>query len=626
MSEDTGLSFPQRLLFIANDFPNPYEPSKGVFNGQMVRALAGRCDVQVVAPVSWLTQLRARLPGASSRRPVQFNEGVAIHYPRYYYTPKSLRRFYGTFLWWSLRKTIRRLLAESPPDAVIGYWAHPDGEVAVRAARQAGVPAVIMVGGSDVLLLTKQRRRRRCILRVLNEADRVVAVSRHLKTKLLELGVAPDKVQVVSRGVDEAIFRPGDRALARRELGIAIDQRVLLWVGRMVPVKGLDILLGACRRLQAQGTEFQLFLIGDGPLRAALAAQCEALGLGDCVRFVGPLEHSRLAEWYRAANVTVLPSRSEGVPNVLRESLACGTPFVASRVGGIPEIANEQNSRLVEPDDQAALADAIGEMLDRADRVGSLANASPSWNESARQLLEMIADVRSDHTGSSWLAEVSAAPPAFWRRWTKGALGALLPRRLFLTHGPARSRAVCLTFDDGPHPEHTPRLLDVLHQQRIQATFFVVGRQAERYPDLVRRMAAEGHAIGHHSYTHTLPQATSARHLGEEVRRTCELLERLLGRPSCLFRPPHGHVTIAKLWRLWQSKQTVVLWNRDPRDYACPSALLLNRWFGHQPLQSGDLVLLHDNRAHAATILPQLADSVRRRGMSFATIPEWISC
>jgi glycosyltransferase involved in cell wall biosynthesis/peptidoglycan/xylan/chitin deacetylase (PgdA/CDA1 family) len=619
------LSLPKRLLFIANDFPNPYEPTKGVFNGQMVRALAEGCAVQAVAPVSWVSDLAARWRGRSSAAGLRFNDGVIVHHPRYYYTPKSLRRFYGTFLWWSLRKTIQRILAESPPDAVVGYWAHPDGEVAVRAARQAGVPALIMVGGSDVLLLTQQPTRRRCILQVLNKADAVVAVSQHLKNKLIELGVAADKVQVVCRGVDEAIFHPGDRALARQKLGIPIDQRVLLWVGRMVPVKGLDVLLTACGRLHSQGTHFQLFLIGDGPLRGVLAAQCQELGLGDSVKFVGPLEHSRLADWYRAADVTVLPSRSEGVPNVLRESLACGTPFVASRVGGIPEIANDQNSRLVRPDDPIQLADAIAGMLDHADRL-SFVKASLSWKQSASDLLEVITALRRDHAVSSWSADAATTRPAFWKRWTKAALATLLPRRLFLTQGPAHSGAVCLTFDDGPHPQHTPRLLDVLHQQRIQATFFVVGRQAERHPDLVRRMAAEGHVVGHHSYTHTLPRDTSARHLGDEVRRTCDLLARLLGRRSCLFRPPHGRLSPAKLWRLWQANQTVVLWNRDPRDYACPSPALLSRWFERQPLQSGDLVLLHDNRAHAAAILPELSESVRRRGMSFATIPEWISC
>jgi peptidoglycan/xylan/chitin deacetylase (PgdA/CDA1 family)/glycosyltransferase involved in cell wall biosynthesis len=618
------LSFPKRLLFIANDFPNPYEPTKGVFNAHMIRALAERCAVQAVAPVSWVSDLRARRNGRSCAPGVRVNEGVAVHHPRYYYTPKSLRRFYGTFLWWSLRKTIQRILAEAPPDAVLGYWAHPDGEVAVRAARQAGVPALIMVGGSDVLLLTQQPTRRRCIVRVLNEADAVVAVSQHLKDKLIELGVAPDKVQVVCRGVDETIFYPGDRALARRELGILVDQRVLLWVGRMVPVKGLDILLAACGRLQAEGTEFQLFLIGDGPLRTALAAQCQKLGLRDSVKFVGPLEHHRLADWYRAANVTVLPSRSEGVPNVLRESLACGTPFVASRVGGIPEIANGQNSRLVPPDDPAQLADAIAGMLDRADR-SSFAKASLRWQQSAKELLEVIAALRRDRVGSSWSAGLATTRPAFWKRWTKAALTTLLPRRLFLSQGPARSGAVCLTFDDGPHPEHTPQLLDVLKREDVRATFFVVGTQAASHPELVRRIVAEGHAIGNHTYSHAEPRQTSAGSLLAEVQRTRDLLRELLGAAPTLFRPPHGKLSALKLWRLWRAGQTVVLWNVDPKDFARRDGEEIRTWFKSRPLHAGDVVLMHDNRPHAAAVIPDLVRDARARGLAFTTLEGCLS-
>lgn len=618
------MSSPKRLLLIANDFPNPYEPTKGVFNERMARALAADHEIRVLAPVSWVDEVSARLRGQAVARCVRPRHGVSIRYPRYYYTPRLLRRFYATFLWWSLRKTVRHLLAKRPPDAVLGYWAHPDGAVALRAAREAGVPGVIIVGGSDVLLLTRSNGRRRCILRVLNEADAVVAVSRHLKGKLIELGIPAAKVHVVLRGVDDAVFCPGDRGAARRKLGISENQRVLLWVGRMVPVKGVDVLLTACGRLHLQGFRFALYLIGEGPSQSALQAQTRALGLAEDVKFLGAVDHERLADWYRAANLTVLPSRSEGVPNVLRESLACGTPFVASRVGGIPEIANAANSRLVEPDNPERLADAIREALVSGDLGCPVSSDSATWAQSAAKLLEVIASV-SQGRPHDWAAEV-AARPILWKRWTKQLLTRFLPRRLLLTHGPAHSGAVCLTFDDGPHPEHTPRLLEVLHEQRIKATFFVVGRQAARYPELIRRMAAEGHTVGHHSYTHTRPQCTSAGRLGDEVRRTSELLGCLLGRPPQLFRPPFGQLTAAKLWRLWRARQTVVLWNRDPKDYACPATEVLAQWFRQHPLRSGDLVLLHDDRAHAAAVLPEVADSVRARGLSFGTIAEWLPC
>jgi glycosyltransferase involved in cell wall biosynthesis len=348
-----------RILFITNVFPNPYEPTKGVFNREMVRALAGRHELAVVAPISWAVEWHGRrrsgdLLGRDRRTGVG---QVEVYHPRFYYTPKVFRGRYGWFYWRSVAGVVRRLLRAGRFDAVVGYWAHPDGEAAVRAARIAGAPAVVMVGGSDVLLLTADRTRRRRVSDVLSQADAVVTLSRDLAEKVAELGADPGKVTVMARGVDVEKFSPGDRDEARRRLGIPLGTRALLWVGRMVPVKGLDVLLEALESLRDQGCH--LYLIGDGPLRGGLEARSGSRGLSGCVSFVGPVEHDRLADWYRAADLTILPSHSEGIPNVLRESLACGTPFVASRVGGVSELADGGGGRLVEPGDARALADAI---------------------------------------------------------------------------------------------------------------------------------------------------------------------------------------------------------------------------------------------------------------------------
>jgi teichuronic acid biosynthesis glycosyltransferase TuaC len=260
---------------------------------------------------------------------------------------------------------------------MLGYWAHPDGEAAIRAARLIDVPAVVMVGGSDVLLLPGDPVRRRCIQRVLREADAVVAVSHDLREKVIALGVDPDAVHVVPRGVDHTRFSPGNREQARRRLQLPMDRPLLLWVGRMVPVKGLDVLIAACKCIAGHGTAFHMCLVGDGPLRPSLEQRCQAAGLAECVTFVGPVGQNDLPDWYRSADVTVLPSRSEGIPNVLRESLASGTPFVASRVGGIPEIAHLGVSCLVPAGDAEKLADALELYLTRTLPIAANTIAAP---------------------------------------------------------------------------------------------------------------------------------------------------------------------------------------------------------------------------------------------------------
>lgn len=366
-----------RILFLTNIFPSPEHLLKGTFNLEMVKGLAEQHDIAVVCPVSWLDSRRRSHSEALAAAATE-TKHVATHFPRYYYTPKMCRRFYGSFMWWSLRSTLDRIVRDNPPDIVLSYWAHPDGAVALRLARSLGVPGVVMVGGSDVLLFTRNRTRRRLILRALDAADGVITVSEDLKTRIVGHGIAADKVTVVPRGVNLERFRPGDRLEARRRLGVSADTTAILWVGRMVPVKGLDVLVSACALLKHCQVDFRLFLLGTGPEQKKLQKQVERNQLENCVSFVGPVLHGELPDWYRAADLTVLPSHSEGTPNVLLESIACGTPFVGSDVGGVPAIATPGLDRLVPPGNEEALADAIAECLRRPrNQIGEQRRFSP---------------------------------------------------------------------------------------------------------------------------------------------------------------------------------------------------------------------------------------------------------
>jgi peptidoglycan/xylan/chitin deacetylase (PgdA/CDA1 family) len=193
-----------------------------------------------------------------------------------------------------------------------------------------------------------------------------------------------------------------------------------------------------------------------------------------------------------------------------------------------------------------------------------------------------------------------------------------------MVSGPPDAAAVCLTFDDGPDPQHTPHLLDVLAEEGVRATFFMVGRSVERYPEIVRRVLDETHEIGGHSFTHGDPRATSARELTAEVDRTEELFQKIAGRPSRLFRPPHGKLTPGKLLRLWARGQSIVLWNVDPKDFECRSSGELRERLNGTTWRGGDVILLHDTVPHAAQVLPDMIRSVRARGLGFSTATEWV--
>ena len=225
------------------------------------------------------------------------------------------------------------------------------------------------------------------------------------------------------------------------------------------------------------------------------------------------------------------------------------------------------------------------------------------------------------------LSERSAGGEGFGanalRQAIKRAMLQTIPPRLFIGSGPPDSDGVCLTFDDGPHPEHTPVLLDRLEELRIVATFFVVGERAAKHPDLVRRMVDEGHSVGHHSYTHGAPERTSALELTAEIRRSMRLLEQITGEVPTLFRPPIGKLSPLKLAALWAHRQAVVLWSADPRDFLPDNADGVRRFFEENPPRGGEIVLLHDVQPNAVQVLPELVRESHGRGLRFTTADEW---
>jgi glycosyltransferase involved in cell wall biosynthesis len=224
----------------------------------------------------------------------------------------------------------------------------------------------------------------------LKAAAGVVAVSQDLVEHVLKLGVDAQKVRLIYNGVDSTVFRPGSKDEARDQLEVAGDVPLLLFVGNLFPVKGPDVLLSAFATLIAEGVSARLAVIGQGHLRGMLERQSVDLGIEKQTTFIGPLPQEQLARWYRAADLLVLPSRSEGVPNVLLEASACGCPWVASNVGGVPEIAHFGHSRLVPPENPAELARGISDMLGR---TKNSAVSPRSWDAAVNELEELLLTV-----------------------------------------------------------------------------------------------------------------------------------------------------------------------------------------------------------------------------------------
>ena len=383
-----------RILVLTSIFPNLFEPQRATYNRNQIRILGEMHSVRVIAPIAWSEEFRARRAGKASLpadRQVVL-DGMTVDHPRVYHASGLLRDWYGRFYYWSVRNEFRRLCREFKPTIIYTPWIYPDGWAAVKLARLAGLPVVLKALGSDVLLLNQHPGRRAGTVDALKSANGLVAVSRDLAEKAIALGANPDRVRVIYCGVERDLFLPGSKTDARLALGFRGAAAQLLFVGNLVSVKGIDLLLKACAGLKSQGLDFQLNIVGEGPLQESLESLGKTLGISDRIRWRGSIPQIQLPNWYRAADLLVLPSRSEGVPNVLLEASGCNTPWVATSVGGIPEIAHLGINRIVPPDSVENLAAAILTSLATPAPMGMPPRAIEAGVEETSEFLTEIAD------------------------------------------------------------------------------------------------------------------------------------------------------------------------------------------------------------------------------------------
>lgn len=368
-----------KILALTTLYPSPWLPHRASFNRQQFAALAAEHQVHVIAPVSWTDQLRSRAASRSSH--FMLRDGMTVEHPRFYFTPGCLRSRHARFYEQSVRSAFDRAVDTMQPDVVLAAWAYPDVSAAVELCGRAGLPLVAKVHGSDVLLPKAGSVRAIQTADALGAASAVVAVSRQLADAVDEMGVPSNRAHIVYNGIDSNLFNPGDRLPPLEHF----DKARLLFAGNFVPVKGLDVLIDAAAILRQRGLRFGLDLVGQGPLRKQLEQRIAQLGLRDHVQLCGPQPHHVLAETYRNADLFVLPSRSEGIPNVLLEAVACGMTAVATRVGGVPEILDDRF--LVPPDNAGALATAIEARI-REPEVPLV--PTRSWRDSARALADVL--------------------------------------------------------------------------------------------------------------------------------------------------------------------------------------------------------------------------------------------
>ena len=190
-----------------------------------------------------------------------------------------------------------------------------------------------------------------------------------------------------------------------------------------------------------------------------------------------------------------------------------------------------------------------------------------------------------------------------------------------MIHGNLKGKEIALTFDDGPHPAYTPAILEILRREHIPATFFLVGSQAEKYPELVRAELAAGHSVANHTYHHVSLPKIPQLFVADEIKACGDVLKAVTGKPPRLFRPPGGEYNRSVAEAAAALGYTMVLWTDDPGDYASPGEdVILQRTL--DKASDGGIILIHDGIQQTINVLPQMIETLKKQGYRFVTIDE----
>ena len=330
-----------KLLTVTNLYPGEDLPHHGLFVEERLRHLAAyeSVDAEVIA-------LR---PGAGGGVRKETRHGIDVHYVAVPTLP-VVTNWIDPLLWANTVKPLVKEIVDRSSDRVVldGHFLYPDGVAVTLVAKQLGLPVVLTARGSDVNVKCRNAVMRRWVKWAARNSAAIITVSQALKKKLIEIGVQESKVTSLRNGVDLEKFSPRSEDLAKNT---SIDETFsLLSVGHLLQDKGHHLVIDALIDVK----DARLTIVGKGPDEAALRRQAARVGVEERVTFAGQVSHSELAGYYRAADATVLASAREGMPNVILESLSCGTRAIASDVGGVSEVVSSPVAGFLMKDRTAA--------------------------------------------------------------------------------------------------------------------------------------------------------------------------------------------------------------------------------------------------------------------------------
>lgn len=343
-------------------YPKTYSPYLGIFVEEQICALKHliKGNIIVISPIPWSPKFlwfKKKWKKYGQAEKEKIKNGIKIYYPRYLVIPgKLFFPLQGLFMYFSVKSLIKKLIKTNKEKTILHtHTILPDGFAGILLARKFKFPCVCTIHGSDINIYPFRNKLSYFLTTfTLKRCDHIVTVSNKLKSKVQLVAGKIDNITVIHNGADPTKFKPMNKEILKHELGINGRCRIILFIGNLTPVKGINYLLEAFAQLMSEpiGKDIVLFLIGDGEEKENLVMQSKRLKIEDKVSFLGTKQHAEIPLWLNIADLFVLPSISEGFPTIIPEAMMCGVPVLASDVGGISEIISHgETGLLVKPGD-----------------------------------------------------------------------------------------------------------------------------------------------------------------------------------------------------------------------------------------------------------------------------------
>lgn len=376
----------KRIIIVTNLYPNCNEENRGIFIRQLVERLADKFDVSVICPVPWRPKFLVNSDRVIPKKDII--NGIRVEYPRHLVIPKTLRFSYGWLMYLSLLPVLRRMHKISAIDLISAHWIYPDAFGAMKAAKKLNIPIVAHALGCDINEYSKYWLRKIQISQVLKASDRIIVKSIDLAIKVEQLGAVADNIKTIMNGVDKGKFYPRLMEETRKKVGLSPSIKYLLFVGNLQVEKGLVYLLTALPKVAK--SDFKLLIIGSGPQEQIMRDLVESLNISSKVEFLGSLAHDQIPIYLNAVDALCLPSLREGCPNIVIESLSCGTPVLASNVGAVPDmITDSQKGIIVNSESSYAIANNIPRILNIKEE-NEVAFDWQTWEENATKIADVF--------------------------------------------------------------------------------------------------------------------------------------------------------------------------------------------------------------------------------------------